>query len=71
LTVVGELAVGPKERVVLVRVGDAQALVGVGSGGLTSLSLLDKPVQVGQTAAETATFAQRLREIMNRAGGGK
>src|SRR5262249_55035075 len=71
LAILGELVVGPKERVLLVRVGEGQALVGVGGAGVTSLSLLDKPVQAENAAVDAGTFAQRLREIMNRSGIGK
>jgi flagellar protein FliO/FliZ len=37
IAVIDELALGPRERVVLVRVGDAQVLVGVGSGGVVGV----------------------------------
>lgn len=46
IQVLGDLPVGPKERVLLLQVGDRQALVGVGADGLRSLSLLDASVNL-------------------------
>ena len=34
LKVIADVTVGPKERIVLLKVGDAQALVGVGADGI-------------------------------------
>ncbi len=66
--VLGELAVGPRERIVLVRVGEAQVLVGVGAGGIVALSPLATPIQMTAVAGEP-TFAARLRELLGRGGG--
>lgn len=68
IAVIDELALGPRERVVLVRVGDAQVLLGVGSGGVVGLRPLDKPIAVKESP-EGPAFADRLREIMKRPGG--
>ena len=68
IAVIDELALGPRERVVLVRVGDAQVLVGVGSGGVVGLTPLDKPIAVKESP-EGPAFADRLREFMKRPGG--
>ena len=66
--VVAVAAVGPRERIVLVRVGDAQVLVGIGAGGVVSLTPLASPVSL-HTSAPPAPFAERLRDIMKRPGG--
>lgn len=68
MCVVDEVAVGPRERVVLVRIGDAQVLVGVGAGGLVPLTPLSTPIALDPGAA-AAPFADRLREFMKRPGG--
>lgn len=68
IAVIDELALGPRERVVLMRVGDAQVLVGVGAGGVVGLTPLDKPIAV-KTSPEQPAFADRLREFMKRPGG--
>jgi flagellar protein FliO/FliZ len=66
LSVIAEVSVGPKERVVLVKVGDAQALVGVGATGVVSLGLLATPVQVDATSVP-GSFADKLKGLMTRA----
>jgi len=68
IAVIDELALGPRERVVLVRVGDAQVLLGVGAGGVVGLTPLEKPVAL-KAASEGTAFADRLREFMKRPGG--
>ena len=68
IAVVDELSVGPKERIVLIRVGESQVLVGIGAGGLVPLTPLAVPIVLkGGTAAPP--FAERLRELMKRPGG--
>jgi flagellar protein FliO/FliZ len=65
LRVLAEVAVGPKERVVLVKVGEGQALVGVGASGVVSLDLLAKPANV-DAIETTGTFADKLKSLMTR-----
>jgi flagellar protein FliO/FliZ len=65
MSVLAEVAVGPKERVVLVRVGDAQALVGVGATGVNSLQLLATPVAIA-VAEPSGSFAEKLKGMMQR-----
>jgi flagellar protein FliO/FliZ len=67
LRVLADVAVGPKERVVLLKVGDAQALLGVGADGIRSLSLLERLVELPAETAIAGAFAERLRSLM---GGG-
>ncbi len=63
LKVLADVAVGAKERVVLLKVGDGQALVGVGADGVRSLVLLERPVELPPESAPGA-FAERLRTLM-------
>jgi len=67
LKVLADVAVGPKERVVLLKVGDGQALVGVGADGVRSLALLERIVEMPAEAATPGAFAERLKSLM---GGG-
>ena len=67
IAVLDELALGPRERIVLVRVGDSQVLLGVASGSVVSLTPLAAPIAVADTANGPA-FADRLREFMKRPG---
>lgn len=65
--VLADVPVGPKERVVLVQVGDAQALVGVGADGVRPLQLLERTIQLPAGDTGPNAFADRLRQLM---GGG-
>ena len=63
-----EFAVTPRERIVLLRVGDAQLLIGIGAGGIVGLAPLATPIAV--TAAQREpNFADRLRDLLGRHGG--
>lgn len=65
LSVIAEVAVGPKERVVLVKVGESQALLGVGAAGVVSLNLLATRVNVEATEP-LGSFADKLKSLMTR-----
>jgi flagellar protein FliO/FliZ len=68
MAVLEELKLGPRERILLIRVGESQVLIGVGAGGVTPLNPLCAPIVLkpGRTAPP---FAERLREMMKRPGG--
>jgi flagellar protein FliO/FliZ len=68
IAVLEELSVGPKERIVLIRVGESQVLVGVGAGGLVPLTPLAAPI-VLKGRPPAPPFVERLREMMQRPGG--
>lgn len=61
LRVVGSLALGPRERVVVVAVGDTQLVLGVGTGGTRTLHTLTEPLPVVDAKASPA-FAQLLAQ---------
>lgn len=65
LKVLADVNVGPKERVVLLKVGDAQALVGVGADGVRSLALLEREVALPVDSAVPGAFAERLKSLMS------
>jgi flagellar protein FliO/FliZ len=69
IAVLEELSVGPRDRIMLIRVGESQVLVGVGAGGLVPLTPLAVPIVLKGSAAPAAPFAERLREMMKRPGG--
>lgn len=60
LRIVGSLALGPRERVVVVAVGHSQLLLGVGAGGTRVLHALTEPLPVA--APSTPAFAQLLSQ---------
>jgi flagellar protein FliO/FliZ len=68
MAVLDVLSVGPRERIALIRVGDAQVLVGIGTNGIVPLSPLASPIHLNITTPAPA-FADRLRELMKRPGG--
>lgn len=61
LRVVGSLALSPRERLVVVAVGDTQLVLGVGAGGTRTLHTLSEPLPVAETAG-TPAFAQLLSQ---------
>lgn len=61
LRVLGSVALGPRDRVVLVEVGETQLLVGVGAGGPRTLHTLDAPLPVPAPIAPSP-FAQVLAQ---------
>jgi flagellar protein FliO/FliZ len=65
IAVVDELSLGPRERIVLIRVGDSQVLVGVGASGLVPLTPLAVPITI-KPGLQAPLFADRLREFMRR-----
>ena len=67
IAVIDQISLGPRERIVLVRVGDSQVLIGVGAGGLVGLTPLATPIAVN-TPPDSAAFADRLREFMKHPG---
>ncbi|SEK50009.1 flagellar protein FliO/FliZ [Pseudoxanthomonas sp. GM95] len=61
LKVIGSLSLSPRERVVVVAVGDTQLVLGTGAGGTRVLHQLDTPLPVTPTKAPPA-FAQVLAQ---------
>ena len=62
LRVIQSHALGSRERMVLVQVGERQLLLGVAQGRVSTLCELDEPIADAVPAAES-TFAQRLRGL--------
>jgi flagellar protein FliO/FliZ len=67
LSVLDELALGPRERILLIRVGDAQVLIGIGAGTVVGLTPLAANISL-QGSPPVPVFADRLREFMKRPG---
>jgi flagellar protein FliO/FliZ len=55
LQVVAEVAVGAKERAVLIQVGKQQLLIGVAPGSVSTLHVLSEPVEHGPQAGASGT----------------
>jgi flagellar protein FliO/FliZ len=69
IAVVDELSVGPRDRIVLIRVGESQVLVGISAAGFVPLTPLAAPIVLKGGGARTPAFAERLRDMMKPSGG--
>ncbi|POF41867.1 flagellar biosynthetic protein FliO [Pseudomonas laurylsulfativorans] len=66
IEIVGSRALGPRDRLMLVQVGNEQILLGLSPGSITALHVLKEPVQVPTTDKPTPEFAQRLLEMLGK-----
>jgi flagellar protein FliO/FliZ len=64
LRVVAAVAVGPKERVVLVDVGEQRLVLGVAPGQVTKLSEMPRPVTEENVPAPMPPFVIKLKEML-------
>src|ERR1700733_15296005 len=67
IAVIDQVSVGPRERIVLVRVGESQVLIDIGASGLVPLIPPTPPI-VLRGATQAPAFAERLRDFMKRPG---
>ncbi|RAU40736.1 flagellar biosynthetic protein FliO [Pseudomonas sp. RIT412] len=68
IELVGSRALGPRDRLVLVQVGNEQVLLGVSPGSITALHVMNEPVQVPETQHATPEFARRLMDALGKPG---
>ena len=66
IEIVGSRALGPRDRLMLVQVGNEQILLGLSPGNITALHVLKEPVEVPSTEKPTPEFAQRLLEMLGK-----
>ncbi|MGE8151635.1 flagellar biosynthetic protein FliO [Pseudomonas vancouverensis] len=66
IDIIGSRALGPRDRLMLVQVGNEQILLGLSPGSITALHVLKEPVQVPTTDKTTPEFAQRLLEMLGK-----
>ncbi|WP_047048813.1 flagellar biosynthetic protein FliO [Vibrio mexicanus] len=64
LSVVRQLPVGTKERLMIVQAGDEQFLVGVTAHSINMLSKLEKPLT--QEELETSPFSGQLSQLLKK-----
>lgn len=64
LKVVGGVMVGPRERVVIVEVGDTWLLLGVAAGHVSLVHSLPRPADVPATTGATAGFSRALQRAL-------
>ncbi|SEI81478.1 flagellar protein FliO/FliZ [Pseudomonas sp. NFR16] len=68
IELVGSRALGPRDRLVLVQVGNEQVLLGVSPGSITALHVMNEPVEVPESQNATPEFARRLMEALGNKG---
>lgn len=66
LRVLGGVAVGARERVVLIEAGERQLLLGVAPGRVQLLEVLEQPLKPGRPVTDGLSFADRLRGALPR-----
>ncbi|WP_439859046.1 flagellar biosynthetic protein FliO [Pseudomonas sp. MBLB4136] len=59
-------ALGPRDRLVLVQVGQEQVLLGLTPGRITPLHVLAEPVALPDGQPASTEFAQRLMELLGK-----
>ena len=66
IKVLATQALGPRDRLVLVQVGNEQVLLGLTPGTITSLHVLQEPVHMPDVEPASTEFAQRLMELLGK-----
>ena len=66
--IVGGIMLGPRERLVVVEVGETWLLLGVGGGQVSTLHSLPRPegFTPNDTLAATPGFAEKLKELVSK-----
>ena len=72
LRILGGLSMGPRERVVLLKVGETQLLLGVAPGRVHTLHVLEKPLEEsGVEGVRANSFTAHLGRAISRARGAR
>ncbi len=66
LRIVAGLAVGTKDRIVLLQVGEEQILLGLSPGRIEKLHTLSDPIVIDDNTHLTTPFAQKLNKLMSK-----
>lgn len=68
LRIIAGLSLGPRERALLLQVGDQQILVGVTAHQIQTLHVLDTPVSDNKVDVTGSSFGERLQQILQQRG---
>ena len=66
IRIIAGLALGPRERAVLLQVGEQQILVGVTAQQVQTLHILETPINVEQRHLKPIDFADKFQQIMGK-----
>jgi flagellar protein FliO/FliZ len=64
ITIVASRALGPKERLLVIEVGEQQILVGMTATSANTLHVLEKPIQAAEKTPASGSFAARLKSAL-------
>jgi len=64
MKIIAGLSLGPRERAVLLQVGEQQILVGVTAQQVQTLHILDTPIKTEQTTLKPIDFADKFQQIL-------
>ncbi|MDH5358549.1 MAG: flagellar biosynthetic protein FliO [Gammaproteobacteria bacterium] len=68
MKIIAGLSLGPRERAVLLQVGEQQILVGVTTQHIHTLHVLDQPIRDTNLSNSSPRFAEKLQQIMQQRG---
>lgn len=68
MKIIAGLSLGPRERAILLQVGEKQILVGVTAQQVQTLHVLEQPINTSKEQSETTSFADRLQQIVQQRG---
>jgi len=66
--IVASLALGPRERAILLQVGKEQILVGVTPQQVQKLHVLEEPINTANKQSNSSSFADKLQQMMQQKG---
>ena len=66
--IISSLALGPRERAVLLKIGEQQILVGVTAQHVQTLHILEKNIDAQNKSNTPPHFAERLQKMMQQRG---
>jgi flagellar protein FliO/FliZ len=64
LKVVKQMPIGPKERIMIIQVGEEQLVVGVTAHNINLLTKLETPLE--NASVESASFANQISQLMSK-----
>ncbi len=65
LKIIAGLALGTRERIVLIEAGNEQILVGVTAQQIQTLHVLKEPIDSDSSTQPTNGFAEKLKHVLN------
>jgi flagellar protein FliO/FliZ len=68
INVLAAQPLGPKEKIVVVQIGNKQIAVGMTPSSLQTLFVFDEPVVGQREGSSPASFSDRLRHALGRVG---